>query len=179
MSVDLPAPLSPSRPTTSFRPTSKLTSCSALTSPKVLLMFTMRSRGSIDSSFSFAGRAGEPPARQTKGKRLADFLGRQRGQEVNIALVGEAAAGVDVQAGEGVLLGQAQLQDRQVALQVRLLVDDQLGPAALDGSDGGRREVEPGVVVLAGLLACGLQVGLGSVGKATVIGDDELDVRMG
>src|SRR5258706_7665467 len=46
ISVDLPAPLSPSRPTISFRRTDKVTSLSACTRPKNLLMCSIRTSSS-------------------------------------------------------------------------------------------------------------------------------------
>src|SRR5260370_28574040 len=46
ISVDLPAPLSPSRPRISFRRTDKVTSLSACTRPKNLLMCSIRTSSS-------------------------------------------------------------------------------------------------------------------------------------
>src|SRR6185437_9846481 len=62
---------------------------------------------------------------------LADFLGRERRDLVDIAGVDEGTGRVDVEPGEPVLLGQANVEDRQVALQVGLLVDHQVLEAAL------------------------------------------------
>src|SRR5689334_1358599 len=59
ISVDLPAPLSPTRPTTSPSYTSKSTSVSALTAPNDLLMPVRRKRGSPRSMGAVADGAGD------------------------------------------------------------------------------------------------------------------------
>ena len=63
---------------------------------------------------------------------LPDLLLHERGDHVDVGLVDEAAARVDEEAAEAVVLGQAELLDGQEALQVLLLVDDQADVAVLD-----------------------------------------------
>src|SRR4051795_2166652 len=60
ISVDLPAPLSPSRPTISRSRTSRLTSVSARTLPYDLVIRSMRTRGSLMASSSRLMPALEP-----------------------------------------------------------------------------------------------------------------------
>ncbi len=52
--------------------------------------------------------------------------------------MGKAGAGIDMQAGEEVVVGQADLQDGQITLKPLLLVVDQVGPPATDGLNRGR-----------------------------------------
>src|SRR5206468_2766430 len=71
---------------------------------------------------------------------LSDLLFHQRGQELDIPLVGKSAAGVDVQSCVSVEFGQADLQDGQVTLQPRLLVNDEVDPSTPNASQGRRVE---------------------------------------
>ena len=67
---------------------------------------------------------------------LADLLLHQGSQLIDIVLIREASARIDLQASKAVVLAQTDLQHAEVTLQPLLLIDDQLQPAALDGGDG-------------------------------------------
>src|SRR5271157_1221758 len=104
-SVDLPEPLSPSRPTISRRLTLKLTPDSDRTSPNDLETFLSSMTGGSPASFAVASAmpsprnfemSEAPPEAAPRGD-LADFLGRQRRDHIDILLVDEGARGVDVQ----------------------------------------------------------------------------------
>src|SRR5437870_3389754 len=112
ISVDLPAPLSPSTPTISFRPTRKSIPWSACTSPNVFeIPVSLNRSGASTASGSrwlIALRpAGGAPGRVT----LSYFLFGKRREKVDVVLVGEPPACVDVQARESVDLRQANVQD--------------------------------------------------------------------
>ncbi len=47
---------------------------------------------------------------------LPDLLLNQWSQDLDIILVGKTGAGIDLQAGEGIVIGQAKLQDCHIAL---------------------------------------------------------------
>src|SRR5271165_1756453 len=154
MSVDLPAPLSPRSPTISRRSTRKLTSASDRTSPKVLETFLSSITGGSPapdvagsanclSTLSSLGKTGAPSERRPD-RILPDFLRRQRRDGVDVLRIDERARGVDIQAREAVLLGQADVEDRQVALQIGLLVDHQVLIAVFDSLGRIRRHVEAG-----------------------------------
>src|SRR5271166_3043269 len=125
MRVDLPAPLSPSRPTISRRSTRKLTSASDRTSPKVFETFLSSITGG-SPALDVAGSAmppprslqksEAPPERRLEGEpdpALPDFLRRKRRDDVDVLGVDEGARRVHVEAREAELLGQADVQDRQ------------------------------------------------------------------
>src|SRR5271166_77836 len=155
MSVDLPAPLSPRSPTISRRLTWKLTSASDRTSPNVLETFLSSMTGG-SPALDVAGSAIRPTFHKKRGAAgsgasiapsepaLPDFFRRERRDGVDVLAVDEGACRVHVETGEAELLGQADVEDRQVALQIRLLVDDQVLVAFLDRLGGVRRHVEPG-----------------------------------
>src|SRR5271165_5903437 len=131
-SVDLPEPLSPSKPTISRRLTLKLTPESDRTSPNDLETFLSSMTGGSPTP-SVAGSAIPPPRtfeeseaspwRRLVRPALADFLGRERRDDVDVLGVDESAGRIHIQAREAELLGQADVEDRQVALQIGLLVD--------------------------------------------------------
>ena len=58
----------------------------------------------------------------------------QVSQQIDIIRVREARAGIDLQSREGIIVGQADLENREVTLQPLLLIDDQIGPTAANGS---------------------------------------------
>src|SRR5208283_4662548 len=158
-SVDLPEPLSPSSPTISRRLTLKLTPDSDRTSPNDLETFLSSMTGG-SPALDPAGSAmppprsfeeSEAPPRRRLDRTLPDFLGRQRRDDVDVLPVDESARGVDVQTREAELLGQADVEDRQVALQIGLLVDHKVLIAVLDRLGGAGRHVEAGEEHLAGL----------------------------
>src|SRR5215475_5452351 len=78
-------------------------------------------------------RSKPPRAARARGGRvsavalrnLSDFLRRQRSDGIDVRLVDEGAGGVHVEAGEAELLREADIEDRQIALEEGLLVDDQ------------------------------------------------------
>ena len=72
--VDLPAPLSPSRPTTSPARTSRLTPSSATTGPKCLVMPSIRNSGAAASAWSMSSpmRLYEPRRRSRSPRRCPD-----------------------------------------------------------------------------------------------------------
>src|SRR3990172_3708806 len=92
--------------------------------------------------------------------------------------MGKAGASVDLQTRECVVVGEADLQDRQVSLEPLLLIDHQVSPAAADRFYGGTREVETGSVNIIGAQASTLKEGLLSGGQITVVGDDQFDIRV-
>src|SRR5271157_3417851 len=107
-SVDLPEPLSPSRPTISRRLTLKLTPDSARTSPNDLETFRSSMTGG-SPALDVAGSVIRPPrkmlekrgaAERRLDRTLPDFLGRQRRDGVDVLAVDEGARGVDVQTRE-------------------------------------------------------------------------------
>ena len=104
---------------------------------------------------------------------------RERGDGVDVLGVDEGAGGVDVEPGEAELLGQADVEDRQIALQVGLLVDHQVLEAFLDRLGGVRRHVEAGEQHLAGLQRSRAREHADVGGQGAVVGDDDLDVRVG
>src|SRR3954471_3037471 len=102
------------------------------------------------------------PARLCSGRNrrgLADLLLDERRDHVDIALVDEAATGVDEETAEPVGLGEAELLDGLEALQVLLLIDDQADVAVLDALRRGRREIEASRVQAARLEVRRLHVG--------------------
>src|SRR5690606_4964155 len=109
----------------------------------------------------------------------ADLPVGQWRDELDVGPVDERAGGVDVETGEAVDLGQADLQDRQVALQERLLVDDQVEVAALDRVHRGRPEVEAGEVDVVRPQPGRGRVGLRGGGERAVVGDHDRQVRVG
>src|SRR5207302_9824702 len=152
---------------------------SACTSPNVFeIPVSLNRSGASPASGSrriLASRpAGGAPGRVT----LSYFLFGKRREEVDVILVGEPPAGVDMQARESVDLRQANVQDWEISLQPGLLVDDQVGPPAADAGHGRRRQIEPGRVDLPGLLPGGPQIGFDRGGEAAVIRDDQFDVGM-
>lgn len=54
---------------------------------------------------------------------LSDLLLNKRGQRFDVVFADQTGPGVNVQTGETVLLGEADLHNRQVALQVGLLIE--------------------------------------------------------
>src|SRR5271166_5886473 len=98
-SVDLPEPLSPSRPTISRRSTLKLTPDSERTSPKDFETFLSSMTGGSPAPDEAASVM--PPPRDFRDERgdagaaprpsLSDFLGRQGRDNVDILLVDEGA----------------------------------------------------------------------------------------
>ena len=121
-----------------------------------------------------ANRASRPP--------LPDQPLDERDQRPDVGLVDDPRSGVDVQPGELVDLRQACLENRQVALQPLLLVEDQVGPAALDRVDRGGRQVEPGDSDVVRALVRRLQIRLAvggqpRVGDASLTSGCEADVR--
>ncbi len=91
----------------------------------------------------------------------------------------EARTGVDVQAGESKVVGQADLQHGQVTLQPLLLVDHQVSPATTDRFHGSGGEIEANGEDIIRTQTSALQIGLQCRGQRTVIGDDQFDVRVG
>src|SRR5271165_4470005 len=158
-SVDLPEPLSPSRPTISRRLTLKFTPDSDRTSPKDLETFLSSMTGGSPAPDAEASamppprnsETSEAPQRAAPRLDLADFLGRQRRDDIDVLGIDEGAGRVDVQTREAELLGQADVEDRQVALQIGLLVDHKVLIAVLDRLGGAGRHVEAGEEHLAGL----------------------------
>src|SRR5665213_254484 len=160
INVDLPAPLSPTRPSTCPASSLKLTSWSAWTPPKdfetclssrtVLLADCSLS---VDSDMPIASlewrpMAGEhiahrPPRHSyCEGRKLPDLLVDERRDHGDVRLVDEAATRVDAQAAEAVFMGQAKLLDAHVALEPLLLVDHQVDVAILDALHRSGRHVE-------------------------------------
>src|SRR5579859_5214302 len=86
---------------------------------------------------------------------LADTLRGQRRQDIDIVFGDKARARIDVQTGEAVLLGQADLEDGHVALQPYLLVIHETDPAILDTLDRRGAQVETSGVNFASFLASG------------------------
>ena len=111
--------------------------------------------------------------------RSADFLGRERGDSVDVGGVDERARGVHIETREAVLLGQADVEDRDIALKVGLLVDDQILIALLDRLRRVRRHVEAGEEHLPRLERRGARVDADIRRQAAVVGDDDLDSRIG
>ena len=62
--------------------------------------------------------------------KLTNLRVYQVDQQIDVIGVGKTGAGIDVQTGEGKVVGQADLQNRQVPLQPLLLVNHQVRPAA-------------------------------------------------
>src|SRR5271165_2141855 len=139
-SVDLPEPLSPSRPTISRGLTLKLTPDSERTSPNDLETFLSSMTGGSPALLAAAAAMPSPrifemvEASRGAAPRpcLADFLGGQRRNSIDVLFVDEGACGVDVETREAELLGQADIEDRQVTLQIVLLVDHEILIAFLD-----------------------------------------------
>src|SRR5262249_3746288 len=138
MRVDLPAPLSPRRPTTSPEPSRKSTSWRTWTPPKDFATPRSSRRSGAGeegwralsrppATWSIIGRGGRTP--------LPDLLRHERGDGIDVGLVDEPAARVDEQAAEAVLLGHAELLDGLEALEGLLLGDDQGDVAVLDALD--------------------------------------------
>src|SRR5271166_3581759 len=98
-----------------------------------------------------AGKKRRRPSGASYGPELADFLRRERRDDVDVFGVDERAGRIHVQTREAELLGQADVEDRQVALQIGLLVDDQVLIALLDRLRRVRGHVEAGEVDLARL----------------------------
>src|SRR5436305_11777878 len=80
--VDLPAPLSPTSPTTSPAATSKSTPSSACTTPNLLLTPRRASSGVLEFMWScpFAARRRAAPRRPAPGTRLLDARRLARGR---------------------------------------------------------------------------------------------------
>ena len=74
---------------------------------------------------------------------LADLLTNQVDQKIDVFCMGKASAGVDVQTGEGKVVGQADLKEGQIALQPLLLVNNQVGPSTADRLNGGSERSKP------------------------------------
>src|SRR5208337_3059917 len=188
-SVDLPDPLSPSRPTISRRLTLKLIPDSARTSPNDFETFLSSMTGGspaldvedsvIRPPAELLEKRGAAPSAPPTTRRLPDFLGRQRRDDVDVLGVDEGARRIDVETREAELLGQADVEDRQVALQIGLLVDHQVLVTLLDRLGRIRRHVEPGEQHLAGLQRRRASVDADVRGQRPVVGDDELDPRIG
>src|SRR5437667_7458923 len=162
--VDLPAPLSPTRATTSPWSMARSMSWSTRALPKDLAMPSRRSS-------SIAG-----PGPATASVSLANLRVGQRLHQLDVVLGDEGSAGIHVEAGEAEAGRQIELDDRDVALDEGLLVDDDTDIAVLDALADRRRQVEAGAAHLAGRLAGGLHEGRQAGGERAVIGDRRLDV---
>ena len=109
----------------------------------------------LEASWLRAGE-GRGPRQQSRRqlrraqRSSANLLRHEVGEGVHIGRVGEAAAGVDGQAAERIVVRKADLGDGLEALQPLLLVDDQVGVAAPDGVDRRDREVEAGDIDISG-----------------------------
>src|SRR5208282_3081557 len=188
-SVDLPDPLSPSRPTISRRLTLKLIPDSARTSPNDFETFLSSMTGGspaldvedsvIRPPAELLEKRGAAPSAPPTTRRLPDFLGRQRRDDVDVLGVDEGARRIDVETREAELLGQADVEDRQVALQIGLLVDHQVLIAFLDRLRGIRRHVETGEQHQARLQRRRASVDADVRGELPVVGDGHLDARIG
>src|SRR6185437_12872702 len=190
-SVDLPAPLSPSKPTISPRLTAKFTPASDRTSPNVFETLRSSITGGSPAPEAApedcvtgvpllwgAPRRGSRPAPRIR-EGSADFLRRQRSDRVDVGRVHERPRGVDVETREAVLLGQTDVEDRQIALKVGLLIDDQILVALLDRLGRVRRHVEAGEEHLPRLQRRGARIDADVRGEAAVVGDHDLDPRIG
>src|SRR5205085_9937365 len=104
ISVDLPAPLSPRRPTISFSPTTRSTPSRAWTPRKDLEMSLSSSRLAMCACF------GGGTSLRVRWE-LADQLVHERHERADVLLRDDAGARVDVQPCEVVLHRQADLQD--------------------------------------------------------------------
>src|SRR5438445_6512362 len=109
ISVDLPAPLSPTRATTSPWSMARSISWSTRALPKDLAMPSSRSN-------CIAWPRPGPVS-------LADLRVGQRLHHLDVFLGDEGGAGIHVEPGEAEAGGQIELDDRDVALDEGLLVD--------------------------------------------------------
>ena len=98
------------------------------------------------------------------GSALANLSLHKRGQCVDIILVSKSSARIDLQASEMILFGQADLKNAEIALQVLLLIDDQLQPATLDRGDGVAGHIKASGEYITRFLANGFQEGLDGAG---------------
>src|SRR3990170_1799229 len=110
---------------------------------------------------------------------LTNLLLNQRSQNFDIVLVGKARASVDLQASESIVISQTQLKNGHVTLQELLLVDHQVGPAAADGFHGRAGKIKAGGEDIIRAKASGFQISLLGASQVAVVGDDQLDVRVG
>src|SRR6185436_18015327 len=174
--VDLPAPLSPIRPTTSPRSTCRSTPPRAKTRPYDLVTpFNSMSRSLMSILPGREAGARTPPL-DLCSTGLAETLGGEVGDRLVIFRCHEAGAGVDVHRAEAIDDLLAERQDRHIALQEGLLVGGELDPAVLEGRDDLRAGVEADIDDLARLLAGRLHVGGGIAERLAAGIGDELDV---
>ena len=108
------------------------------------------------------------------GSALADSRLDQRSECIDIALVDKTCGRIDIQTTEMIYLAQADLKNAEIALQILLLVDHQLQPAALDRGNAIAGNIEASGKDIAGFLVGGLQEGLDGARYVAVIGDDHL-----
>src|SRR6188768_3522747 len=129
MSVDLPAPLSPSSPTTSPGLSWKPTSSRTCTPPKDLYTCRSSRRGgtsvwmgadSVTKVRSSRMAIGGRVARRPRKAALPDLLRHEGFDDVDVAGIDETATRVDEQTAEAIRVAQAQLGDRLEALEVLL-----------------------------------------------------------
>ena len=108
--------------------------------------------------FSIADSDKEKPQQiGLSGSVLANLRLDQRSECSEIAFGDKTRARIDLQTGEMIYLGQAELQNAEIALQVLLLVAHQLQPAALDRGNGIAGYIEAGGKDITGLLVGSLQ----------------------
>ena len=84
----------------------------------------------------------------------------KRNQCIDIVFVNKTRTRIDLQTSKMIYLGQADLQNAEIALQVLLLIDHQLQPTALDRGNGIARDIETSGKDITGFLASGFQEGL-------------------
>src|SRR5690348_15922661 len=109
-------------------------------------------------------------------QNLADLRSRQRRYGIDVIFGDEARASVDVNAGEAVFLGKADVEDGHIALQPLLLIVDEADPAVLDALNGRAAQVKAACTNVTRFLARRLKQRRQGRGQVTVIDDDGLEV---
>ncbi len=164
--VDLPAPLSPSSPSTSPATSreahvvehadARRTTCGCgaargAASPRPPSAVTGSAWHGLERPASERSRAGRRVARARRRPGISGSAAPRAARSASmLSGVDEAAARVDEQAAEAVVVRQAELLDRHEALQPLLLVDDEVDEPVLDTLHGRGRQVEPGHVEVVG-----------------------------